>query len=285
MEWSEPEIFVLVERGLARQICREHRHGLLRLVDVDTWLQTRKGPQVVVAATLALLGAEGDGPPEVDGAPEQWMLELGRHDTDHLDGLSVNLHCVVDQIGIGAEAIPPCTVTQHDHVVGTRLVLFGCEHSADRRSHAQRSEEVSGDQQALESLGGLAVADQHRRRTIEGHHLREDIVPRAEVDEVGWRVRPAVRVDRCAEDLDQPFRLWIGKGTEEVSVQHAEHRRIGADAERQRYDGDGREPWSAAERARREAEILPKIHAASKQGTASWTGQAAQRLVNSTLQS
>jgi hypothetical protein len=50
----QPQAFVLIRRGLARQICRKHLHRLLRVVDIDAGLQTCKRPQVVVAAIAAL---------------------------------------------------------------------------------------------------------------------------------------------------------------------------------------------------------------------------------------
>jgi hypothetical protein len=187
------------------------------------------------------------------------MLEVSRHDADHLHALAVDLQRAPDEARIRAETISPHSFAQHDHVVRTRAVLFVREDTTERRRYTERREEVAGDQQALETLGRLSVADQNRRRSIERDHLAEDLVALAESDEVGGRVRPAVGENRRAEHLDQSFRLRIREWTEEVGVEHAEHRRVGPDAECQGDDGHGSESWSAAERPRRIAQILEEI--------------------------
>jgi hypothetical protein len=53
--------------------------------------------------------------------------------------------------------------------------------------------------------------------------------------------------------------MGIGQRLEQVHVQHAEHRGVGPDAERQRHDGNRGEPWRATKRSRRVPEILKEI--------------------------
>ena len=187
------------------------------------------------------------------------MLERWRHDANHLHALTVQLNGSSDDAGVGAEVRRPESVAQDDDAVRIRLVLFIGEHAPEGWRHAKRSEEVAGYEQTLQPLGRLSVAGQHRSHADERDHLVEDVVPLTEVHEVRGRVRPAVGMNRSAEDLNESLGVGIRQRLEEIGVEHAEHRGVGADAESQCHDGDGGEPGRATKRSRRVAKILKEI--------------------------
>ena len=64
----------------------------------------------------------------------------------------------------------------------------------------------------------------------------------------------AARIGPC--DADELFGMGIGKPDEENSVDEAEDGGVGADAESQREDSDGREAGILAEQARAVANVL-----------------------------
>src|SRR5262249_39100281 len=69
-------------------------------------------------------------------------------------------------------------------------------------------------------------------------------------------------------DLDELLGLLEVERLQERRVDHAEDRRVRADAEREREDRDGREAGTAQEPARREAKIeQQRLHGATPTGS------------------
>ena len=66
-------------------------------------------------------------------------------------------------------------------------------------------------------------------------------------------------VRRVLTQADQPLGLVERQRLQQHAVDHAEDRGGGADAERQRQDGRGREGGLLPERARGVAQVLPEI--------------------------
>ena len=82
----------------------------------------------------------------------------------------------------------------------------------------------------------------------------------------------AVRIR--AGDADEALGRRVGKRREQNAVHQAEDRGVGADAERQREHGDGREARAAPQHARAEAQVLREgvEHAVrrARRGSAPW---------------
>ena len=58
---------------------------------------------------------------------------------------------------------------------------------------------------------------------------------------------------------DELFRILVGKRTEQHSIDHAEYRRVCADAEGEGEDGDGGEAGGLAQHAEAEANVLQEL--------------------------
>jgi hypothetical protein len=104
---------------------------------------------------------------------------------------------------------------------------------------------MAGERQAVAGAGG---------HELEGGRL---ILP---VEEVERGDAVAVEIRRLFPDLDDPLGLGIGKPLEQDAVEEAEDRDVGAEAERERQNGEGREPGILGEGAQREPDIHPSGH-------------------------
>jgi hypothetical protein len=71
--------------------------------------------------------------------------------------------------------------------------------------------------------------------------MLEDGVSCAVIEIVGHRVRPTIRLRRCAEYVDDAIGLGIRQRLEEQRIQHAEDRGVRADAEDDGQDCGDRE--------------------------------------------
>src|SRR5262249_27738034 len=122
------------------------------------------------------------------------------------------------------------------------LMIFGNEDTPQRRLSAQRREEVRRGDERLYALGRRSWLGQVWAIKSVGDHLLEYVVLLALIEEVPWRMRPALRMYRSAKPPHEPVRIRIWQRAEQIGVEHAEHRRIGPDAESQRERGHYCEP-------------------------------------------
>jgi hypothetical protein len=61
---------------------------------------------------------------------------------------------------------------------------------------------------------------------------------------------------RGAKNSHEPLRTGVGKRAEEIGVEHAEHRRVRADAERERERRDSREAFMLEQHAQAITQVL-----------------------------
>src|SRR5215470_3933621 len=73
-----------------------------------------------------------------------------------------------------------------------------------------------------------------------------------------WRETGTASRERAAEE-PQLLGVTNGQLAQHQRVDEAENGRVGADAERQRQDGDDREPWVAAKKARRVTNVADAV--------------------------
>ena len=166
-----------------------------------------------------------------------------------------------EDVGPSAEAPLPVLVAD-DRVRGgaIRRLLARVEGLADRRRHAERRE-VRRRNQADGDLFGLAASGHPRLDLLKGaarrHHRRERRVLVLHLAELGVGHQRALTVLRAGGDTPRSgigqqhelVRVADGERAHQQPVQQAEDRGVGADAEREREDGDGREPWTGREDA------------------------------------
>jgi hypothetical protein len=234
----------LVGRDLRRQLLHQAVRGLLCLLQADA------GPQADEAAhpTEARLRVEveGEGPPGVEplreaGLAGQQQLEVRGEDADHLRRLPVEDDRTAHDAGVAAEALLPQPVAQQQDGRRVRQPVSRGERAADERLDAQDVKEVPADA-ADPELHGIAHAGQRSRVVAYRGHVLEDAGALAQVLDLWRRERGQRRLPVAHHpDERQPLRLAIGQVGEQHAADHAEHRGVDGDAERERHDGDERE--------------------------------------------
>ncbi len=183
--------------------------------------------------------------------------EARRHDADDLEGVAVDEDRSADDRGIGGVAPVPESVTKDDEPGTVGEVLLGRERAADHRRDAERRERVGADARARDALGFLAAGQVHLSFAPGRDLLQRPAAP-AIVHDLALGHPGLVERRPLAPDHHRAIGLGPRQRPEEHGVEHAEDGGVGADPERERQDGNGREAWTAEERARPEPEVLPE---------------------------
>ena len=189
----------------------------------------------------------------------------GRHHANHLDRVAVEFEATADDRRIAAEPPLPEAVVDHDHTVRSRPRLVGRERAAVERRHAESGEEVVRNRHAADALRVAGASQRHVVQArplgvaaeIEGN-AAERAIAAANVDQVcrGQRVvRPVPQRVRLP-DLHQPGWFVKRQRLEQHGAHDAEHRSVGADADRQHGDGEDREARPVRQAAHRVADVL-----------------------------
>ena len=224
-------------RILARELRRDRRHVRLRPRDRHARFQSRDREIRVRQSVDQLPAIEGER--HVDLIVARRERELGPHHADDGVRLAAERDRAADNRRIGGEAADPEAVGQErDTIAADRLLLRG-ERAADERRHAEHGEQVRRDARAVQPLG---IAPAGEVEVGDGAHRGnavEHLIARPPVVDAGHRARRAhdFALVRSAIDVDQPIRLAIWQRLQQDAVDDAEHRRRGADAER---DGERR---------------------------------------------
>ena len=184
---------------------------------------------------------------EADDRP----AEPRRGHPDHREIVAAELQVPADDRRITREAAPPEGVPEDHH--GRAFVLVALrQQAAQRRPHAQHVEVVARRHLGPGALDRPALAPQAelpdgRRGDVERPRLG------APVAQAGVRQRPRPAALRVRVDGDDPAEVRHGRQRPQHERVHPrEHRRVGAEAQPQRDDGDQREAGTLAERADRE---------------------------------
>jgi hypothetical protein len=187
-------------------------------------------------------------------------VEVGREHAHHGGRRAVHLHRAPHHAAVAAEGAAPERVPEQRHARRPHRVLAGGEASPRDRRHAEHVEEVGGDLGRGEHHRPVAVGEGGAGRVVAGDR-GEGAAPAAEVEEVGVRrlhAPRAGRLRRAVPEVHEPLRLGEGEGAEERGVDDAEHRRVGADAERDRRDHGRGEARPREEPARGVSQVAPE---------------------------
>src|SRR5262245_46740160 len=183
------------------------------------------------------------------------IAEGGGQDADDLVRLPVDADRAAENVGGAAEAGLPVVVADDENVVAAVDLFVATEGAAELRPGAERRKKVGGSAKALGHLrrpARLGNADL-------GEGVRGDLAVAAylgpQIEVVGRRNTAAGVVGGGAEDALQPIPVGVRRRPQQVGVEGAEHRRVGADAEPERDDGDESESRSPTQRLDGEAEV------------------------------
>ena len=137
--------------------------------------------------------------------------------------------------------------------------FFG-EDAADERLDVEDGPEVRGDL-ACRNFFGLAVARQGGVAGFRCRDIGEHCVLPPPLGPFGGRGEEVVRVSlpHVVPDHHEPAGVGIGQRTNENGIDGAEHRRVGADAQRQSRDGDGRERRVPSHLSQSVPDVAPEL--------------------------
>ena len=199
-----------------------------------------------------------DRHPDVVRRADLVARERFRGHADEGEVMPVEFDSGADDTGIAGKAPLPEPEAHHRERIRVPVALVGRrDQPASRRRDAEHVEVVAGHQLTLHALGlvsGAQVEGVHRRDRQAGHHR----IPGAIVQVVGIRgVAQIVLVRVLPADVHQAVGLGdAGERPQQQRVHEAEDRRVRADPERQRRDGDQRERRVLEQHAESEPEVL-----------------------------
>ena len=204
-----------------------------------------------------------DRQPDLDVAHRK--EEIGGHDADDVVGARAERDGLADNQRVSAERTPPEAVTENrDTRLAFERLVVG-ERAPDERRSAQHGEQIAGHAQRFERLRLAGAGEEDIARTaavavqlLVGGEVGEHGVPRPPVCVVGRRCDvPGPAAERIGfEHPDDARGIPEGQRTEEHRAGEAEHRRAGADPDRQRGDRDNREHGVPGEGPDGIAEVL-----------------------------
>ena len=187
----------------------------------------------------------GERDPGVGAAIRE--TESFRHDAHNAEEVAVEPHVLTDDVRASAVARSPEPVTEHDHpMVAWHGVIFR-ECGSDGRRHAQHGKQRRRRARHRDLLGWLALNAATRRREDRGRLERRRLAPCQEAVHVGAAVVDAHLRRAAVEGHDAVVRKR--HRPQQVAVENAEHRRVGADREREDDDGENRGGRAFGERA------------------------------------
>ncbi len=171
--------------------------------------------------------------------------EALRRDADDGEFHAAQGDALVDDRRVSRKLLRPLVVVEHDDWIAPCDVVFvAAQRTTERRTHVHRIEEVAADRHPdlpLRRLVG-AIGEAGDDEGI-GNGIVEAPGPVAQVDVVGIRKAAIAEagIARLAEYGDHFAGAGHRQRPEDQPVGDAEHRGVGADANRDRQDGDGRE--------------------------------------------
>src|SRR5262245_11022985 len=187
-----------------------------------------------------------------------------RRDSNYQMILAVQLDGSAHEVRISPVTPPPQRVTDDDHFVRARRLFFRSESPAERRRDSEEIKEIHRDTSAAYSLR-FAIPGQIPSARLQGGDCRKRSVrptPLQVILDASGNAQAPLRY----ADLDgvYPFRFGIWKRLQQSGVDDAEHRGVGADAQRQRERGRGGEAGSLEQHSRAIPQVLPEFFEASE---------------------
>ena len=248
----------IVVRKLAAQT-RPHAFEISgRLCQRDIRADSPDRLQVLTAAArirqVALVAQNG---PELCALVEvgrQQGFERRGHDADNLEALIVHPDRPANDGRIGIESTTPQTVTQDQHAVAVRVIVFPTEVAAERRTNAKHRKEVPAHPHRIQPFR----LGRHERRLPRADR-RQVLASASAIANVRKRLKADIGRQAVAAGVaDEHQSIGIGERqrSKECRVCHREDGRVRANPQ-----GDGghrgqSESWRAEQRTQGVAHIL-----------------------------
>ena len=188
----------------------------------------------------------------LDRAPELGVdvgeMKAWWHDADHVMRPALHHDRLADDSRVAAEEPLPQRVAEHRDLVATGAIVVRLDRASEKRRRAEDAKQAAADARAVDALGQLAARQIERpsgkeAQTLEARSLRAPVL---EVRQRSARHRAGCR--RAARDEHEQL-VGVAKRSDGRAgfCLDDENRRVCADAERQRQDGDRRKTGVLAE--------------------------------------
>ena len=184
------------------------------------------------------------------------------------------------------QPVAPESVTDDGHRRRVGAIVAGGQRAAGRRGDAHHRKVVAGNEMRLRPLGARRARDADRHRVFSAAdggqrferqaRLSEELIGLVRVQVPGAAERVAAGgafAHAARAEDDEARRLTHRQRLQQNRVEQRENRRIGADAQRERGDGDDREARGPQERANREANVAHQCFRRPG-GAAGWPARA-----------
>ena len=155
-----------------------------------------------------------------------------------------------------------CVNTATGAAFGT--IIRGVDEAAAQGPQTHHVEERAADHSRAHDTR-LAETDDREAGGREVAQLGHGFQSRAQIDELGHRERHVLDGDtrRALADVNQPRFVPVDERPQEHAADDAEHRRVGADAQREGHDDGQRQPLGASERPERKFQVGDEAHKGS----------------------
>ena len=165
--------------------------------------------------------------------------KVGPRDADHLDIVVVDREVPADHVGIALEPALPELMTDHDAARERAALILRLDQRAPERHRSQHRQHIvcsTGRGDAFHHI----VHDEARVTALDRRDVRDETALLSQIERavrrgVGARDSLRVRLNR-----DDSTGIGVRERAPEHGVDHAEHRDVDADAERDREDDEER---------------------------------------------
>src|SRR5262249_46154740 len=139
--------------------------------------KTTKRRKKVVAAIRLPFRSERQWLPDVDGSPQNWMFESGRHYSGYLHSFSIKLNLTSHNTWVASKTARPKPIGQNNDVIGAGLEFFRSKYASVCRRYSQERKEIGGRCEAKQTFGCLTMfGEVATDEVIRGHLLKDRIL-------------------------------------------------------------------------------------------------------------
>src|SRR5262249_18898222 len=181
----------------------------------------------------------------------------GRHNSDDRPALAAQRQRLTDDGRIAAEASMPESMTEERHTRGFVSILLRREGPPQLRRQTQRWKHIGRDTKNLQSIR-RALSPQTEKAFVKSYQMFESLRLRLPGKVTVTLSASVITTVLSFRHPDQPLRIVEWHGIKQHRIHDAENRRVRADAERQREDGDQRHDRMLEQHPQRVAQILPQ---------------------------
>src|SRR5262249_8069998 len=232
-------------------------HFRTRLLQCDARLEPTNYMEPVIPQLALIVHIDCERHQDVSLFQGKEATRSGRHNSDDRPALAAQRQRLTDHGRIAAEAGLQESMTEKRHTRGFRAILLRREGPPQLRRQTQRWKHIGRDTKNLQSIR-RALSSQTEKAFAKSYQMFESLRLRSPGKVTVTLSASVVTTVLSFRHPDQPLRLVERHGIEHPRIHDAENRRIRADAERQRENGDQRHDGMPAQHPRRVAQILPQ---------------------------